>query len=63
MYEVRRIQCRPHLRLENPELFQIVRNRLLEHRWSPEQIANRIAMERPDLKISTNTIYRAIYII
>ena len=61
MYEIRRVQCRPHLRLENPELFRIVRDRFLEHRWSPEQIANRIARERPDLRISTNTIYRAIY--
>lgn len=61
MYVNRRIECRPHMRLENPELFQIVRKQFLEHKWSPEQIANRIAMERPDLRISTNTIYRAIY--
>ena len=61
MYETRRVQCRPHLRLENHELFNIVRNRFLEHRWSPEQISGRIAMERPELAISTTTIYRAIY--
>ena len=61
MYVVRRIRSRPHMRLENPELFRIVRELFLNHRWSPEQIASRIAMERPDLRISTNTIYRAIY--
>ncbi len=61
MYVNRRVDCRPHMRLENPELFHIVRKQFLEHKWSPEQIANRIALERPDLRISTNTIYRAIY--
>lgn len=61
MYEGRRILCRPHMRLENPVLFHIVREKFLEHKWSPEQIANRISFENPDLKISTNTIYRAIY--
>lgn len=60
-YEIRRIQCRPHMRLENPELFRLVHELFLEHHWSPEQIAGRIAIERPELKISTNTIYRAIY--
>ena len=39
MYEIRRMQCRPHMRLENPELFQIVRERFLNNKWSPEQIA------------------------
>lgn len=61
MYENRRIPCRRQMRLENKELFHMVREQFLEHRWSPEQIAGRIAVERPDLRISTNTIYRAIY--
>lgn len=59
-YETRRLLCRPHMRLENQELFGIVRSRFLEHRWSPEQIAKRIALERPEFRISANTIYRAI---
>jgi len=61
MYETRRFLCRPHLRMENPELFQTVRAKFLDHRWSPEEIAERIALERPDLKVSTSTIYRSIY--
>ena len=61
MYETRRVQCRPHLKLENHELFSIVRSKFLENRWSPEQISSRIAMEHPELAVSTTTIYRAIY--
>ena len=61
MYENRRVPCRRHMRFENPELFHLVRNLFLVHRWSPEQIAGRIAMERPDLRVSANTIYRAVY--
>lgn len=61
MYENRREPCRRRYRLENPELFGIVREKFLEHRWSPEQISNRISLDRPDLSVSTSTIYRAIY--
>lgn len=61
MYEARRLLCRPHMRIEDEEIFNIVRACFLEHKWSPEQISNRIALERPDLRVSTTTIYRAIY--
>lgn len=33
----------------------------LEEQWSPEQIANRLAHESNNFKISYSTIYRAIY--
>lgn len=61
MYESRRVPCRRHHRLEDPELFRIMREKFLDHRWSPEQISNRLAKERPDLSVSTSTINRAIY--
>lgn len=61
MYESRRVPCRRHHRLEDPELFMIVREKFLDHRWSLEQISNRLAKERLDLSVSTSTINRAIY--
>ena len=34
----------------------------LEQQWSPEEIAGRLSYECSNLKISYNTIYRAIYL-
>ena len=33
---------------------------IVRERWSPEQIAGRIGVERPDLSVSVSTIYRAV---
>ena len=60
-YAKRRKACRPHKRLANPELLQLVREKFLEHQWSPEQIAGRLALEHHKTIISYVTIYRAIY--
>ena len=60
-YANRRKACRPHKRLANPELLQLVRGKFLEHQWSPEQIAGRLALEHHKTIISYATIYRAIY--
>ena len=60
-YAKRRKTCKPHKRLDNPELFQLVREKFLEHQWSPEQIAGRLALEHHKTIVSYATIYRAIY--
>ena len=60
-YKKRRKKChRPKL-LSNPVLFAFVSKRFLEQQWSPEEIAGRLVYEQSDMKISYNTIYRAIY--
>ena len=61
MYSKRRKACRPCKRLDDPTLFQTVKKKFLEHQWSPEQIAGRLALERKRTVISYATIYRAIY--
>ena len=61
MYSKRRKSCHPRKRLDDPALFQTVKEKFLEHRWSPEQIAGRLAIERKGSIISYATIYRAIY--
>lgn len=60
-YEQRRQSCRPKKKLENNELFILVKDRFLNHQWSPEQIAGRLKYEHGENVISYNTIYRAIY--
>ena len=60
-YKKRRKKChRPKL-LSNPALFAFVSKMFLEQQWSPEEIAGRLSYECSNLKISYNTIYRAIY--
>ena len=61
MYSKRRKACRPRKRLDDPALFQTVKEKFLEHQWSPEQIAGRLALEHKGSIISYATIYRAIY--
>lgn len=60
-YQNRRKRCKRTKLLENAELKGIVMRLFLEQQWSPEQIANRLAYENSDFKISYSTIYRAIY--
>jgi len=60
-YERRRILCRPRKRLFQVELFEHVRDKFLNHQWSPEQIVGRMALEGSRFHISCRTIYRAIY--
>ena len=54
---------RPKL-LVNPELLEFVQTRLAK-KWSPQQISNRLAKdfpETPEMRVSTETIYQAIYV-
>ena len=59
-YQRRHKKCRAHKRLENPDLFALVRKLFLDLHWSPEQIASRLKLEGI-ANISYKTIYRAIY--
>ena len=60
-YLERRTNCKPKLKLSNPEIFKYVRDKFLELKWSPEQICGRLKLEKSDLYVSYTTIYRAIY--
>mgnify|MGYP002869996437 CR=1 FL=1 len=60
-YQKRRKNCRPHKKLENPKLFELVKKLFLQNRWSPEQISARLKLENYPVSISCKTIYRAIY--
>ena len=60
-YKKRRKKCHRSKLLSNPVLFAFVSRMFLEQQWSPEEIAGRLSYECSNLKISFNTIYRAIY--
>lgn len=62
LYHKRRRRCRRVKRLDkDTELRKLVQQKLTHEYWSPEQIANRIRSENPELIIGTSTIYRSIY--
>ena len=60
-YVERRSNCRPKLKLSNPERFRYVKEKFLKLKWSPEQICGRLKLEKSELYVSYTTIYRAIY--
>ena len=60
-YHKRRKKSRPHKKLAQPELFNLVNKLFLDLHWSPEQIAERLKLENYPIQISYKTIYRAIY--
>ena len=35
-YRTRRKQCRPHKKLDNPDLLALVKDKFIKHQWSPE---------------------------
>ena len=61
LYKERRAKCHRKKILNNPEMYKYVKDKFLNHQWSPEQIAGRLALEKHKKIISCNTIYRAIY--
>lgn len=60
-YIERRKKCRPGKKLDNPVIYEIVREKFLDHQWSPEEISGRLRLENADFSISYSTIYRGIY--
>lgn len=60
-YKQRRKNCRRKTKLSDPKIFNLVKEKFLEHQWSPEQIAGRLKQEHSDINISYTTIYRGIY--
>lgn len=60
-YLERRSNCKPKLKLSNPEIFKYVRDKFLELKWSPEQIYGRLKLEKSDLYVSYTKIYCVIY--
>lgn len=59
-YEGRRRRCRRPRLLDDPELRSLVQGKILEDRWSPEQVAGRLRLETGRRRVSASTIYRAI---
>ena len=47
--------------MDNPVVFSYVKDKFLNHQWSPEQIDGRLKLEKSDIQISYSTIYRGIY--
>ena len=60
-YDSRRKLCRRKRKLDDPELFALVKERFLKLHWSPEQIQYRLRHEGRPHAISYATIYRGIY--
>lgn len=59
-YEKRRLRCRRPRVLAGSELGATVTRLISEEQWSPEQIENRLALERGAQLVSQNTIYSAL---
>ena len=60
-YLKRRDKCCPRKKLDDPVVFEKVREKFLDHQWSPEEISGRLRLENADISISYATIYRGIY--
>ena len=65
VYDERRKRCRRRRKLaEGSDLYRFVHGKLVHLHWSPEQIANRLQLMKPDdpaAHVSHETIYAAIY--
>ena len=59
--ERRKKSGRQRIFTASPEAKDKVRNLFLTFHWSPEQIANRLRMEKSSVQVSYATIYRGIY--
>ena len=59
-YEERRKNCKAQKKLEDSELFDIVKHKMQHKQWSSQQISKRLQLENTGKSISLNTIYRGI---
>jgi IS30 family transposase len=57
----RKSESNRHERLKDPRIIAYVREKILEHDWSPEIISGRISHDLPGLAISHEAIYQYIY--
>ena len=60
-YQQRREACHRKRKLDDPELFILVKRLFLQQHWSPEQVQHRLCHEGSPHAISYATIYRGIY--
>ena len=58
--EGRRKACRPRRRLDDPALMDEVRRRIVDDRWSPEQVDGRMRLAAGRCVVSFSTVYRAV---
>lgn len=59
-YEQRKAIYRRHRILDDPSIFEIVREKFLGERWPPEQLQGGLALELGSNLVSDAAIYRAI---
>ena len=52
-YKQRKGNCGRFSLLSNPQVFEVVREHFCEDLWSPEEISNRLAVEKSPVQIST----------
>lgn len=57
-YRERRKNCHARFCLDDPKLFEFVKDKIFNFQWSPEQIENRLRFENSELSVSYATIYR-----
>ena len=60
-YRRLRKRCKRCRLLDIPERRSLILKLFLERQWSPEEIDNRLRVEKNSMRVSYTTIYRAIY--
>lgn len=60
-YKSRRKKCRRKRKLDDPRIYEYVKEKFLGNQWSPEEIEGCLKYEGSDISISCVTIYRGIY--
>ena len=60
-YRKRRKKCCRQRILKDAAAKALVQRLFLEQQWSPEQIDNRLKLEKNEIQVSYSTIYRSIY--
>ncbi|EKX95486.1 hypothetical protein HMPREF9996_01506, partial [Aggregatibacter actinomycetemcomitans Y4] len=54
-------KCKIYLSCQRAEYRTLVQDRILPDKWSPEQLSQRLKLEKSPLSISYSTIYRAVH--
>ena len=61
-YRKRRKKCCRQRILKDAAAKALIQRLFLEQQWSPEQIDNRLKLEKNKIQVSYSTIYRSIYL-